>query len=497
MNTEIVKILKRELFYRFAKEDPMLTEKDIIAGLKNASNLRRQLMMNLLLVLFGIPIAIPLLLIRSEKAVVMSFMIISTVAMLFAIYGTLLNVPALISLKLFEPLKSLPIKIGSKYLTHLTTLEILPIFMIFIPTLVVIEYKNFIAGVLSFLWLFLSLFFGHALGLAISDVFSLKVSTKPGKELLIARIAESIFGIIIGGAFVLVIMLRGRIIAFLERVYPVVARYQLIYPFSALTIFEPEKSFPLLFIYFAILTPVYFVFLKRVWDKILEPPVISQKVKVRPFKASPTRKSLALVIKDFKLAFRKPMILSYLIMPVFYALIMAYLFFMDSEDSFVVDGTFIIFSMTLTGEIQIETFIGVDSFERSGLQFLKTLPLRKFDLIISKAIDMSIVPILVNIAIVLFVSLHDLRGLYLLLFALLLPPIGALVSLLFVFRYGSEELWFPELKWYHDIIMIALIGMALIPVGLPLLFGGFKWAFASWIIALVELFVLMFIARRL
>jgi len=124
---EVVRILYKELHYQMLKRDPRLSEEKMLKVLKKVSVKRNVVKISFLYLFFGSFLASGIVF-TDEKIVISSLAVtIATLSFVFALYATVVNSSHSLSIGLFEPVKVLPVRIGTIYLSELLVLDIIPI----------------------------------------------------------------------------------------------------------------------------------------------------------------------------------------------------------------------------------------------------------------------------------------------------------------------------------------------------------------------------------
>ncbi|ACS90491.1 hypothetical protein [Thermococcus sibiricus] len=490
----MIRILYRELHYQIAKRNPLVVndEKQFKKAIKNAMSLKRGLGVQTFgFIPFGLLMASTFVF-TNDRLVLASLMVsLALLPFVFAMYVTAIQASYVLSIGLFKPLEALPIRLGSKYLSGLLFLEISPALGVILPSVFVIMAKYPLEGTLALLWVFIGLFLGHALGLVIVNFFALKVHQRAGKGHTLKSLVKAVFFLLFIGMFMAMNYLQYYIREHSEEVARIIGKYFIAYPFSVASIFEPSRSAGLLMVYVAIIAPVYYLTLRAVWKKILEPPVVSEKIFVSKFKAKITNKLLALTLKDFRMFVRKPAMLVAFLIPL-------YMVLPTIVDAFRKGQLSLLNVLVVLFMIGLFSVAGADAVlkvEGNVLELLKTLPIRKREFMLSKILSMTIVPITIGVLIVIFGARYDVDSLLLLPYAFMLPLISASITMLYLFRYTGEDIGIPELSWLYMIFMIIIVGIVFALIAAPLVFG-LKHLFVSQGIALGILFILFIMAKK-
>lgn len=463
----MLEILYRELHYQIAKRNPLIAndEKQFQKAIKNAMNIKRNIAIQILGFLpFGLLMASTFAF-TTEKLVLSSLMVsLALIPFVFAMYVTAVQTSYILSVGLFEPLKLLPVKLGSRYLSGLLLLEIAPSLATVLPSALFLMVEYPLSGFLAVLWLLLGLFLGHTLGLLLVNFFSLGIHQRAGRGYSLRSFARVVMFLLFIGMFMMMNYLQYYIRDHSEEVADIVEKYFVAYPFAVSSVFDPPRSMALFLAYLTTFGLVYYLTLKGVWKKILEPTVVSERRSISNFKASPKGKILALVLKDFKIFVRKP------------AMLVAFLF-----PIYIIFPTLI--SALQRGRLGLEELLpvlfmiglfsvpGADAVlkvEGKNLDFLKTLPIKKRDFVIAKVISMALIPTFLGFSLVALGIVYDPEAFSLLSYAIFLPFIASSITMLYFFRYKGEEIGIPELRWPQIILMFIIVGIVFGIIALPI-----------------------------
>ncbi|USS41456.1 hypothetical protein NF865_04575 [Thermococcus aggregans] len=490
----MIRILYRELHYQIAKRNPLIVNDDrqFQKAIKNAMNIKRGIGFQVLGFLpFGLLMASTLAF-TDEKLVLSSLMVsLALIPFVFAMYVTTVQTSYILSVGLFEPLKLLPIRMGSRYLSALLLLEISPSLATVLPSALVLLMKYPLSGFLAILWLLLGLFLGHTLGLVLVNFFSLRIHQRASRGHSLRSFARVVMFLLFIGMFMMMNYLQYYIRRHSGEVAGIVERYFIAYPFAVSSIFDPLRSIGLFLGYSIAFGFVYYLTLKGVWNKILEPPVVSERRSISTFKASPKSKVLALVSKDFKIFLRKPALLVAFLFPIY--IVFPTLISALQRGKLGLEDLFHVIFMI--GLFSVPGADAVLKVEGKNLDFLRTLPIKKRDFVVAKIISMALIPTFLGISLVAFGLYYDPKAFVLLPYALFLPFIASSVIMLYFFRYKGEELGIPELKWLQVILMFVLVGIVFGIIALPIFISSS--IIESQAMALVISLALALLLRRL
>jgi len=490
----MLEILYRELHYQIAKRNPLVAndERQFQKAIKNAMNIKRGIGVQILGFLpFGLLMASTFAF-TNEKLVLSSLMVsLALIPFVFAMYVTAVQSSYILSVGLFEPLKLLPIKMGSRYLSGLLLLEISPSLATVLPSALFLMVKYPLSGLLAVLWLLLGLFLGHTLGLLLVNFFSLRIHQRAGKGHSLKSFAKVVMFLLFIGMFMMMNYLQYYIREHSEQVAGIVEKYFIAYPFVVSSIFDPLRSMALFLVYLSIFGLVYHLTLKGVWKKILEPPVVSEKRSISKFRASPRGKILALVLKDFKIFVRKPAMLVAFLFPI-YVIFPTLVSALQRGELGLEDLLPVLF---MIGLFSVPGADAVLKVEGKNLDFLKTLPIKKRDFVIAKVMSMTLIPNFLGLSLVTLGVFYGSGAFVLLPYAIFLPFIASSITMLYFFRYRGEEVGIPELRWPQIILMFIIVGIVFGIIALPI-FVSFN-VIGSEVIALVTSLTLAFLLGRL
>jgi len=231
------------------------------------------------------------------------------------------------------------------------------------------------------------------------------------------------------------------------------------------------------------LTLLYRLSLNRVWEGILEPRMVVGGG-VGRFTAGFGGVILALVLKDLRLVFRKTSMLAGLLIPLYF--ILPQLFMVLRSGSFpkeLVIGLLALVSLIST--VNADILLRVEGRE---IEFLRTLPLRKRQFAMGKAISMSVIPVAFSTILVFLGAYFDTLALTFLPHALLMPFNVSLMTMAYLFRYEGDNIGIPERGLLKTIFLLlmngALVGTIILPLFLLPFLQGLS---VSLVIAMVAL----------
>ncbi|AHF80014.1 hypothetical protein [Thermococcus paralvinellae] len=487
---EVVKILYRELHYQILKRNPQIAndEKKFKKHLKNTISIKRNVtIQSIAFVFFGIMMAIGLSFSDDKTYIVAMLSSLALIPFIFSLYVTAVQSSYVVSLGLFEPIKALPIRIGALYLSELLMIDQIPALAMILPSIAVVGIKYPLNGILALLWIFIGMLTGHTLGLIIYSTFGLRISYRKSKSGSLKNILKILAIFAFMGLFYGVSYMQEYIQEHSKQVGAIIGRYSIAYPFTISSIFEPKKSIILLLIYAGVFVPLYRLALKRVWSGILEPKLESERVRATGFKASLGGKMFALTLKDLRIIFRKTAMITGFLMPV-YVLFPQIIMVLQSGNFPVSKAVY--FLITL-GVFTVPGADAVLKVEGKVLDFLKSLPLTKREYALSKALSMSVIPILISELILALAVHYNPQAIILLPYTFLLPLNASFLTMVYFFRYEGIELGIPEFNIGHMIVLMILVGILFGVIALPLLVLSYPFKYAvSFVISAVALIVL-------
>ena len=490
----IVYLIYREVHYRILQRNPLITRdaKRYNDALKNALSMWRGLgYQSISYIFLGLFSAMGIAFTTNKEVISSMSVFLAILPFVFAIYITAIQGTNVVYMGVFEPLKMLPVKIGSRYLSLYLLAEISPSFVIVLPTSIVIMMKYPIEGILSLAWFVTGMLLGHVIGLTILNFFGLKIRQRAGKKEIVRGIFRAIFLFLFIGIFYAIVYLQDYIKEHSGEWGEFIGKYSLVYPFSVGTVFTPAYSFFLLIIYILVLFSFYYILLRKIWGRIVEPRIVAEKGKVSKFKAVKMGALRALFLKDFKILLRKTALLAGFLVPIY--IVFPQIFFALSNGKFPEEQLLITLFM-----LGIFAATGTDAIlklESMSLDFLRTLPLRKRDFVSAKILSMCVVPWALGLLIlILGIYYNGPYALSYLPLPILLPPISASISMLYYFHYKGEEIGIPDLRWSDFIILLLLIGAVLGAIGAPIMLG---YLYLGEIVAAAELFILILFVRSL
>ncbi len=490
----LVYLIYREVHYRILQRNPLITRnaKRYNDALKNALSMWRGLgYQSISYVFLGLFSAMGIAFTMNKEVISSMAVFLGILPFVFAIYITAIQGTNVVYMGIFEPMKMLPVKIGSKYLSLYLLAEIFPSFVIVLPTSIVIMMKYPLEGALSLVWFVMGMLLGHVIGLTILNFFGLKIRQRAGKKETLASIFRAIFLFLFIAMFYAVIYLQDYIKEHSGEWGEFISKYSIVYPFSIGTIFVPAYSFLLLLIYGVVIAGFYYVLLRRIWGRIIEPRIVSEKVEISAFKAEKMSPIRTLFIKDFKILLRKTALLAGFLVPIY--IVFPQIFFALSSGKY--PESQLLATIFMLGVFAATGTDAILKLESMSLDFLRTLPLRKRDFVSAKIFSMCVVPWALGLLILLLgLYYNGIPALSLLPLPILLPPISASVSMLYYFRYKGEEIGIPDLKWSNFIVLLLIIGAVMGVIAVPILFGH---VYLGEIIAVLVLFILLLLVRNL
>ncbi|MFW6185073.1 MAG: hypothetical protein ACOC5C_00175 [Halobacteriota archaeon] len=467
---DVVRILHKELHYQIIRSNPMIAnDPRKFRRAMNRLGIKRTLaFQSVPFLAIGSIIAMGVINQVEDRALVSSFAVsISALPFIFALYVTAVQSSYSVSLGLFEYLKTLPVRIGTVYLSELLLIDILPWLALVVPSVIVISLSFGFAGALFFLWLLVGLLAGHTIGLLAYSLLGWRLSLsntktrmQPVKNLLKIVGMLALFGFFYG------ITSFQRDVDY-SRFTAIFARYEYIYPFTVTSIFEPYKSLMLVSVYVIVLIPVYYYSLGRVWNNLLEPKA-AVKREIRSFRAGFGGQLYNLAMKDLRIVFRKGSLVVGFLIPLYF--ILPQIAVALRSGNLPVENVFnLILFIALISIIGATVVLRIEGKE---VDFLRALPIHRNQFVLSKAISASPLPIVISVAIACLGIYFDVIALYLVPIAFLLPFTVFMITMLVSFR-GIEELGVPEITIGKTIILFIINGAFLGVIGAPVFLLSF------------------------
>ncbi|WP_461865157.1 hypothetical protein [Thermococcus sp.] len=466
---EIVKILYRELHYQMLVRNPMIAnnERKFQSQLKNATSIKRGVGTQAVTFFFlGFMLAGGVAFVKNELQMGIMFASYALIPFIFSLYTTTVNSSYALSMGLFEPLKPLPIEVGSVYLSELLLIDTIPAFTMMLPVVFVILYSHPLAGILALLWALIGVFLGHTLGLVIYTVFGARTSEGTSRFGAIKNLGKLIGVLLFMSIFYVGNYMQNYVREHIEALAPFFIKYSFAYPFSASSIFEPLQSIELIIFYTTVFGAIYIVTLRKLWQEIVEPAVSSGTAYRGVFKARTLPGVLALTLKDFKVIFRKSSMIAGLLIPVYFVLPQIFIALSKGEFSLLL-ATGLVFGLGWFSSIGADPVIKIDGKE---LDFLRTLPLTKKTFILSKSLTMSVIPAVTGFVVIGMAYYYNGgQALYLISHAFILPLMTSLTAMNYFYRYKGQEIGIPKTNMADIIVIFIIVGVLFAIVGAPIL----------------------------
>ncbi len=456
-------ILYRELQYKIIKNNPKITdEKKFEKKLKKSTNVKRKIATQSLIFSFlGFSLASSVFF-AQDKSVISSILVtLAVVPFVFSIYQTTVQTSYIDSLDIFEPLKSLPLRIGSFQLTAVLSIDFIPMLGIALPTIGYLLIYYPISSILALAWFLTGILIGHTLGLLIYNAFGFRVE-EGGKKLRFVKNFFKILGFLaFMSMFFIITYLQDYIVAQSQ----IILRYSIAYPFSIASVFDPFKSVLFLFIHLVVAIPLYLYSSKKVWNNIIGTKSVTKRVKSTDYSFSIENPLSALVKKDLKIVFRKSAMVAGFLVPL-YVVIPQIFIAIRSGDLAIEQTTLYLF---MVGVLTITTTDAILKVDGKAIDTLRKLPLTKWRFVLSKAFSMSVITIIMSFALISLGTYFHLEALILIPYAFLLPLIASFFSMFYLFRYKSETIGTPDFNIYKLFPLLILTGLIFALIGLPIL----------------------------
>ncbi|WP_457742344.1 hypothetical protein [Thermococcus sp.] len=439
MEWKIVEILYREMTYRRLKANPQLSAdwKKFSKMFKRSGSLRRSVLsQSVAFTVFGLILTPALYSVKDPGGALVIYSSYFMIPLLMALYSTAVTSQYAVSLGLFEPLLSLPIDVGGKYLSVLLlVIEVPSVFFLLPPSVVIAVKLGSLAGAIGFAWALLGAFMGHTLGLIIYERFG---KTSAGRFSGLKTLFKALAIVIIMSLFYGLNYFQRYVASHYETLKGLVERYSVAYPFSVATVEKPSLSLGLFSLYGLAFVLTYYLTIKRLWAGISE-GTISESSK-RPSRLFSHRPEVALALKDFKIAARNTSLLTGLLMPVV-VVIPSLLGAIGSGFNWSVMP--VLLALGWTSAISVDAVLKIDG---GAFEVLRTLPLELRTFLRSKMLVMSALPVLAGLSITIGMSFRNFSNLFALPVALLLPLATSGITLS-VFYWRIREVALPRTTW--------------------------------------------------
>lgn len=484
MEWEIITTLYREMTYKRLKANPQLSAdwEKFIKTFKRSRSLKRALLTQALLYSFlGMMLFPTVHYVEDPAGSAVIYASYCMIPLILALYGTAVNAQYAVSLGLFEPLLSLPIRVGGRYLSALLLATELPGALFLLAPAVGLAMKlGAVAGILGLAWALVGTMIGHTIGLLIYDRFG-KASGGRFAGLKTALKAVGIIAVM--SLFYGLNYLQRYVSSHYEVLRGTFERYSIAYPFSVVTVEKPLLSLALLALYGLVVGAVYVLTVRRLWNRISEGTSTERRAgKVGISLHSP---SVALALKDFRIASRNTSLLTGLLMPVF-VIIPSLIGALKSESGAGVLG--FVLAVAWVSSIAVDAVLKIDG---RAFEVLHSLPLSLRTFLRGKLITMSTIPTTAGLLAVLGLSLRNPEVLKALPLALLLP-VATSGTTLTVFYWGIQEVALPETTWKKMILALAANGVI---VGTAAVLWQIEWFLSVLFALLVDALLLWHLSR--
>jgi predicted permease len=489
----IVGLLYREVHYRVVQKNPVLKNNPYKYNhaLKLALSPRRGLTYQLIsYFIFGIFSALGILFISNIEVISTFIVFLSIIPFIFAVFITSVQGSNVVYMGVFEPLKSLPLRLGSKFLSFYLLCEILPSLGIVIPASIVILIEYPVAGVLSILWFLMGIFLGHILGLVILAFFGLKIKHRAGKGELVVNIIRAILFFLFFGIFYAFIYMQNYIKEHSGEWSGLIGRYSIIFPFSSGTIFHPLLSTLLLILYISVSLPIYYLLIQTIWNRIMEPRIVFGESEVKEYKIKKRGIVSALMVKDMKILIRRTALLAGFLITLY--IVFPQIFMVISTGNFPLRIATVV--LLLVGAFSAGGIDAILKIDINSIDFLRTLPLRKKDYVLGKIASMCVVPWSIGLFILsLALYYNGPYALILLPDVFVLPFIASSIFMLYYFHYKEEDIGIPDLRKFDMLILFLILMVIMGIISIPLFFHNI-WM--SEVIAVTIFSIILFLLRK-
>ncbi len=446
------------------KANPMIANdrERLESELKRSSSiLRNVVFQSLPLLTFGIFIASAIILAESREVVLGLLGSLAFIPLILSIYQTAVQATYLNSLGVFDNLKMMPTRLGGHYLSGVIALDLIPNFAFVLPSVVILLIQKPLVGTLTLLWFLLGIILGHVIGLAIFTTFGLKIQSYKGRYNFLKVIVKVI-------ALIVVLTLFFSLIYAYEYIIPYMGfmtELSVIYPMAITSVFDPFFSIFLLILHSIFLLLIYYYISHKIWERILEPIITSDRRIQNEYFPSTRSKMSSLVLKDLKMISRQTAMIAGFLLPLF-VLIPQIVLAVQEGDLSLTQITFFIF---IVGALTLSGSDAVLKIEGKNLDFLRTLPLTKDQYIIGKAVTMSLIPMILSIILVVFGIYYYISAILLLPLAFLLPLTSSFFTMIYLFRYEEEDIGIPDINILKMIVLFIIVGLLFGLIAVPIL----------------------------
>ena len=470
---EIVRILYRELHYRRLRSNPQIAAdpEKFRKQLRSTGDIKRGMaIQSVAFLFFGIMMAGAVMAAEDETRAAVVFATYALLPFVMALYTTTVNASYAVSMGIFEPLRPLPLKTSSIYLSVLLAIDNVPAVVALLPAVVVMTVKYGVLGVLGLFWILIGAFLGHVLGLVVFTFFG--SASVGGRFSKLKTLARTLGVILFISMFYAINYVQQYVNEHYEEILPFFSKYSVAYPFSVASITEPLHSLLLILGYLAVLVPLYRFILGRLWRR-MEDGVTVSRTRILRFKAETHHPVLALALKDLRIAFRRSALLVGLIFPLFIILPSAIGILTSGKvENWAVAS--VLLMIAWVASVGIDTVLKIDGQE---FEFLRSLPITVGQFVRAKLLVMNAVPVTAGGLLVLLMTRMSTGFIKLLPAALLLPFLTSSIAMAF-FYHGEDELAVPETDFGHVLALMVINGIALGVVAGLWYFMGYPYALA-------------------
>jgi len=483
MEWEIISVLYREMTYKRLKANPQLSAdwEKFSKAFRRGGSLRRALLsQSVLFGFFGLML-FPGVYYSKGSGPAVIYASYCMVPLIMALYGTAVTAQYAVSLGLFQPLLTLPVRVGGRYLSALLLVTELPSVLFLVPSALALAMKlGTVAGILGFAWALIGAMLGHTLGLVIYDRLG---KTSGGRFSGLKTALKAVGIILVMSLFYGLNYFQRYVSSHYETLKGVFERYSMAYPFSVVTVERPLLSLGLLAVYGLVIGAVYVLTVRRLWARISEGTASERRGgKARLSLHGP---ALALALKDFKIASRNTSLLTGLLMPVV-VIIPSLAGALSSGSDAAVLG--FVLAVGWTSAISIDAVLKIDG---RAFEVLHSLPVSLKTFLRGKLITMTAVPVTASLLATIGLSLENAEALRVLPLAPLLP-IATAGTTLAVFYWGLHEVALPRTTWKNMILALVLNGVI---VGVTGALWFLRWPLAVLFVSTVDVLLLWHLSR--
>ncbi len=490
----ILRMLYRELHYRILKTNVLVAEDEekMRRKLRQSASLTVSLgLQSLTYLSLGAMMALSMAAVKGNETKGIMFASYCMFPFILGVYTSTMNSSYIVSMGVFDPLKSLPIRTTPLYLSFLTIIDGLPGFAMIIPPAIYVGMQSVASGIVAVAWGLMSLFMGHTLGLLIYSYFGTSLNVGAGKLGLIKNIGKIILIVIVMGIFYVVRAVSGYISSHAATFAGLTSRYFMAFPFSASTVYTPLRSVLILIPYAVAFGLIYIRVLKRLYRGIEEPLIKSGKASAKRFEKGLRTSApvIAIYVKDMKTLFRRSQLLAAFLIPFYF--ILPQLFGGGTGE----EGAMGLIMMT--GAFSIMLSGASMKLDGRAMEIMNSLPVRIRTYALGKTLTMATFPVLSGLTVALLSVYHTgISALKLTPCAFLIPFMSAVLGMAYMSRKMERGISMPDVSSLTMLVMLLIVSVPYAAIGGSfLLLGGWTRWMACYSIPLLVI-VLAFVSIK-